>query len=411
MSGTSRYEDRGVSATKREVHAAVAQAGNDQGLFPGAFCQVFLDHLMGDEEFCVAMHSDGTGTKFNVAYLAYLEAVRKAVLDPRVIRELFWGVAQDSIVMNIDDLICVGALGPFMLSQTINRNKLLVGAEVLTALIEGCQRFCAKLTGLGIPCYVMGGETADVGDLVRTATVDNTIVTRMRRGDVIDASRMAPGDLIVGFSSTGQANWESEPNSGIGSNGFTNGRHDLLSPEYRRVLSTYAPEVNPDLIYRGPFILSDPLPTDQNFTVGSALLSPTRTYAPLVKQLLTAVPRSDIHGIIHCSGGGQTKIGKFGQFGNVYNKYYVFPVPPLFRMIQEASGLSWHEMYQCYNMGHRLEVVVPQMKTAEECIHISTDCGIEARIVGMVEHDSTLRAENKRRVMIKAPYLDEPLVY
>ncbi len=388
MSGTDqrhddRYRARGVSAGKGEVHAAIAR--QDAGLFPGAFCKIVADDLTGDDASCLVMHADGAGTKSSLAYLAWREGLGD---------DVWGGIAQDSLVMNLDDLGCVGALGPFLVSNTIGRNAKRIPGEIIAGIVAGYQRICDLLTAEGIPCRMTGGETADLGDLVRTLVVDSTVMARLRRDQVIDAGRIAPGDVIVGFSSTGQAAWETVPNAGMGSNGLTSARHEALGGDYRaRYPETYAPEVDPTLIYCGRFRLNDPLPGDPRFTVGSALLSPTRTYLPLIRRLLGAVPRADLHGLIHCSGGGQSKIVKFGGLdasgksratGLRYVKDALFPVPPLFALLKEATGQSWAEMHSVYNMGHRLEAVLPERHVAA-CLAVARDCRIDAQVVGRVE--------------------------
>ena len=370
----ARYLARGASASKAEVHAAIEK--QDVGLFPGAFCKVVADELSGSAEHCVVLHADGAGTKSALAYLAWKEGFPLST----------WrGIAQDSLVMNLDDCACVGALGPYLVSNTIGRNARRVPGEAIAQIVAGYQEVCDLLTAQGIRCVMTGGETADLGDLVRTAVVDSTIATRLRRDEVIDAARMVPGDALMGFSSTGKAAWESVPNAGMGSNGLTGARHDLFGADYRaRYPETYAPETDAKLVYCGPHRVSDPLPGDPAFTVGAAVLSPTRTYLPLIKALLAELPRTDLHGLIHCSGGGQSKIVKFGAAGNRYIKDAPFPVPPLFAAIKQATGMSWAEMYGTYNMGWRLEAAVPQAR-AEACIRIARSCGIEARIVGRIE--------------------------
>lgn len=373
-----RYRARGVSAGKGEVHAAIAS--QDAGLFPGAFCKLVADELTGDEAYCLAVHADGAGTKSSLAYLAWQEGLGDAV----------WaGIAQDSLAMNVDDLACIGALGPFLVSNTIGRNAKRIPGPVIAAIVAGYQRVCDLLTAQGIPCRMTGGETADVGDLVRTVIVDSTVVARLRRDQVIDAGRIVPGDVIVGFSSTGQAAWEDAPNAGMGANGLTAARHELLGGDYRaKYPETYAPEIDPALVYNGKHRVGDPLPGDPRFTVGAALLSPTRTYLPLVKRLLAAIPVRDLHGLIHCSGGGQSKIVKFGGYGRRtglrYIKDRLFPVPPLFAAIKASTGQTWAEMYSVYNMGHRLEAVVPPDRVSE-CLQAARECRIDAKVVGAVE--------------------------
>lgn len=388
-----RYQARGVSASKAEVHAAIER--QDAGLFPGAFCKVVADELTGSDEHCIVLHADGAGTKSSLAYLAWKEGFPLAT----------WrGIAQDSLVMNLDDCACVGALGPYLVSNTIGRNAKRIPGEVIAEIVNGYQAVCDLLAGEGIRCAMTGGETADVGDLVRTAIVDSTIATRLRRDQVIDAARMAPGDVLVGFSSTGRARWEQVANAGMGSNGLTGARHDLFGGGYReRYPETYAPETATDLVYCGPHRVADPLPGDPSFSVGAAVLSPTRTYLPLIKALLAELPRADLHGLVHCSGGGQSKIVKFGAAGNRYVKDAPFAVPPLFAAIKDATGMSWAEMYGTYNMGWRLEAAVPASR-AEACIRVARDCGIEARIVGRIEGGAATR-----EVVVTTP--DGPATY
>src|SRR4030042_3533509 len=389
------YERRGVSSSKSEVHAAVANL--DKGLFPGAFCKIVPDYLTNHPKYCLVMHSDGAGTKAALAYLAWLEGI--------IATEEAWEKIQwDSLIMNLDDAGCAGALGPFLINSTINRNKLLIPGEVVSAIINGCQKTADFFTTLGLPCTFAGGETADVGDLVRTITVDNTVICRMDRNRVIDAGRMAPGDLIVGFSSAGMAAWESKTNSGIGSNGFTNGRHAMLKRAYaQKYPETFSPETPSDLVYRGKFSLTDRLPGDKRFTIATALLCPTRTYLPLIKMLIETVALSGglkgIHGFIHCSGAGQTKIKGFGQPGNVYVKDNLFAPSPLFLALKNVSGMTWEEMYRVYNMGHRLEAVLLP-KYAAGCISIARRCNIEARVIGRGEKGSG----KERRVIIKSEF-------
>ncbi len=386
----SLYELRGVSASKPDVHAAIQNL--DPGLYPGAFCTILPDDLAESPDHCIIQHADGPGTKLALAYLAW-----KITGDLNVWK----GIPRDGMVMNVDDAGCVGALGPFIVSMTIARNKHLIHGEIINALIEGCREFCEFLTGLGFPCHFSkSGETADVGDLVRTMTMDNTITCRFPRANVIDAGRITAPGLIVGFSSTGQAAWEDTPNSGIGSNGFTNARHDTFYPGYRwRYTETYAPETPLGIIYRGPYRIHNPLPEDPRFTIGSALLSPTRTYLPLIGKLVRDIGPRHIKGIIHCSGGGQTKIGKFGQPGIVYVKNNLFPVPPVFQMLQRVSTMPQYDMYETYNMGHRLEAVVEEQVVADACIDIAAECGIEAQIIGEVTRN--LENPHARKVVIK----------
>jgi phosphoribosylformylglycinamidine cyclo-ligase len=385
----TRYERRGVSSSKEEVHAAIKNL--DKGLYPGAFCKILSDPA-GDPDYCCVKHSDGSGSKIALSYLAW-----KLGLGLR-----WWrAIAQCSIVMNTDDVACIGAVGyPTLLTQTINRNPFRISGEVISELVAGCNEFCERLNNLGahIRSEIIhaGGETADVGDLVRTITLDNDIFVRFPRKEVIDASRIQPGDVIIGFSSTGQAKWEDEATSGVGCNGLTNARHDLLHHDYAIYQETYASEMHADLVYRGTHHLDDLLPRDNAFTIGSALLSRTRPYSPLISGLLKVIPREHIHGLIHCSGGGQTKIGKFGGPGLIYLKDKMFPIPPLFMALQEVGRLPWREMFMAYNMGHRLEAVVAA-EVADACIEASHRCGIEARRIGEVlKNDSSAN-----RVVIK----------
>lgn len=373
----ARYQARGVSAGKAEVHAAIAD--QDRGLFPGAFCKLIPDLLAGSAEHCLVLHADGAGTKSALAYLAWRETG-----DPGVWR----GIAQDSLVMNLDDCACVGALGPFLVSNTIGRNAKRIPGEVVRNIVEGYQDVCDTLASQGIDCVMCGGETADVGDLVRTAICDSTVVARIARTAVIDAARMAPGQALIGFSSTGQAAWESAANAGIGSNGLTSARHDALGSDYAaRYPETYAPETDPALIYAGPYRLDDPLPDGAGLTVGQALLSPTRTYLPLIHRLLAALAPGQCTGLIHASGGGQAKIAKFGAPGNRYLIDAPFPVPPLFRMLQQVSGTAWREAYTVWNMGCRLLAAV-QPEAVDTCVALAADCHIEARVVGRIEAGS-----------------------
>lgn len=374
----ARYQARGASAGKAEVHAAIA--AQDQGLYPGAFCKIIPDLLTGSSEHCLLMHADGAGTKSSLAYLAWREGAAETVWQ---------GIAQDSLAMNLDDCACVGALGPFLVSNTIGRNAKRIPGAVIAAIIAGYQQVCAQLAAEGLACVMTGGETADVGDLVRTLIADSTVTARLRRDAVIDASRMAPGDAIVGFASTGRARWETAANSGMGSNGLTSARHDGLGGDYRlRYPESYAPETDPALVYSGPCRLEAPLPDGGGMTVGQALLSPTRTYLPLIRDLIMALGPAQLHGLIHCSGGGQAKIGKFGGIragrGNRYVKDAPFAVPPLFRYLQHASGCTWQEAYTVWNMGWRLEAIVPEPQVAR-CVELAAACGIAAQRVGFVE--------------------------
>ncbi len=392
-----RYQQRGVSSTKEEIHEATKNL--DQGLFPLSFCKIWPDILTGNKKYALIMHGDGPGTKLALAYMAWKEGIK----DP----DLWIGINQDSIIMNIDDMFCAGAENNFLILNLLGRNAHLIPGEIVAKVIAGSQHVCDFLTSLGIFCLNTGGETADIGDLLRTMNMDHAVITRLRRDKVIDTARIKPGDVIVGFSSTGQANWEKKPNSGIGSNGFTNGRHDTLVPYYRRYTETFAPETDPDLVYCGSYRLEHRLPGDEkNFTIGSALLSPTRTYAPLIRKLFKAIPREDIHALIHCSGGGQTKIGNFGKWGLCFVKDKLFPVPPIFRMLKEVRNLPWDQMYKAYNNGHRLEGVLPR-KYVITAIKVSESCGIEAKEIGYVASVKGLM----RLVLIKSPYGEFPYTF
>jgi phosphoribosylformylglycinamidine cyclo-ligase len=372
---SSRYVQRGVSADKEDVHKAIA--GLDKGLFPKAFCKVVADGLTGSEDHCIVMHADGAGTKSSLAY-----AYWRQTGDINV----WHGIAQDAIVMNLDDLLCVGATNDILLSSTIGRNKRLIPGEVVSALIEGTEIFLQRMRDLGVGIHSTGGETADVGDLVRTVIVDSTVVCRMRRDEVIDNARIRPGDVVVGLSSTGRASYEDGYNAGMGSNGLTSARHDLFTKELATAFpETFDPGTPSDLVYSGQARLTDPLegtPLD----LGKAVLSPTRTYAPVVRSVLEAM-RSDIHGMVHCSGGAQTKVLHFIE-GLKVIKDDLFPTPPLFAAIQRMSGTSWQEMYKVFNMGHRLEFYVPAHRT-EAIIAVSTAFGIDAKVIGRVEEAAT----------------------
>jgi len=369
--GAGRYQARGVSSDKTEVHSAVDDL--DRGLFANAFCKITEDYLTGNPELCNVIHSDGSGTKSIIAYLHYKETG-----DPSV----FYGISQDSIVMNLDDLLCVGVNGRILISNTVNRNALNCPGEVVAALIEGSENFLARLREVGVHIYSGGGETADVGDLTGTVVVDSCAVTVMKKKDVITGDLIRPGLAIVGLSSTGQAVYESTENSGIGSNGLTSARHDMLSSYYaEKYPESYDPNVSLELMYCGPYRLEDPLP-GSGMTVGQAILSPTRTYAPVVYTLLDEFPGL-IHGLIHCSGGGQTKVLKFGQDIH-FIKDNMFPVPAVFKAIQEASGTDWKEMYRVFNMGHRMEVYC-RTDRADTVVQVAKNYNIDARIIGRTE--------------------------
>lgn len=370
----SLYEQRGVSAAKEDVHAAIGRL--DKGLFPRAFCKILPDILGSDERYCNIMHADGAGTKSSLAYAYWKETGDMSVWK---------GIAQDAIVMNTDDLLCVGATDNILLSSTIGRNKRLIGGEVISALINGTEEILEELRSHGISIHLTGGETADTGDLVRTLIVDSTVTCRMLRTEVIDNARIGPGDVIVGLASFGQASYESAYNGGMGSNGLTSARHDVLDKSvaaaYPESYDTGLPE---SVVYTGGKKLTDPvaIPGYGTTTVGKLILSPTRTYAPVVKKILKT-HRADIHGMVHCSGGGQTKILHFLEKGRVV-KDNLFPLPPLFSLIREMSGASWEEMYRVFNMGHRLELyVAPALAGA--LIDTAESFGVEARIVGSVQ--------------------------
>ncbi|SDM86582.1 AIR synthase related protein [Siphonobacter aquaeclarae] len=364
-----RYAQRGVSASKEDVHKAIAAL--DKGLFPKAFCKIVPDTLAGDPEYCTIMHADGAGTKTSLAYLYWKETGDLSVWK---------GIAQDSIVMNTDDLLCVGCTGPVLLSSSIDRNKNRIPGEVIAEIINGTEEVLAMLREHGVEIYSTGGETADVGDLVRTITVNSTVVARMKRSDVISNDRIEAGDVVVGLASYGQAAYESSYNGGMGSNGLTSARHDVLG-HYLAALypESFDPEVPSDLVYSGSRRLTDPV-EGTPLNVGQLVLSPTRTYAPVVKAILSEIRP---HGMVHCSGGAQTKVLHFIDNLHVV-KDNLFPIPPLFRLIQEESGTAWSEMYKVFNMGHRLEVYLPEAE-AQRVIEISRSFGIEAQVIGRVE--------------------------
>jgi len=371
MSENKIYEGRGVSSTKQEIHDAIE--GVDQGLFPGAFCKILPDHLTGDPASCLLMHADGAGTKSSLAYIYWKETGDLNV---------FKGIAQDSLVMNLDDLACVGAVDNLVLSNTIGRNKFNIPGEVVKAVIDGYEEVIAALQQEGITIHSCGGETADVGDLVRTLIVDSTMSACLKRDQVIDLGKLTAGKVIIGFASYGQAKWEKEYNAGMGSNGLTAARHDGFSKTYaEKYPESYSPEIPTELVYCGKRKLDEPL-EGTPLTWGQAVLSPTRTYSPLIKQMLERF-QPQIHGLIHCSGGGQTKCLKFGR--NIhYIKDNLLPIPPLFAGIQKDHDLSLKEMFPVFNMGHRLEAFV-EPQVAEQIIQLSKDCGIEAQVIGRLE--------------------------
>ena len=368
-----RYMLRGVSASKEDVHNAIKNV--DKGIFPNAFCKIIPDILGGDAEYCNIMHADGAGTKSSLAYAYWRETGDLSVWK---------GIAQDALIMNIDDLLCVGATDRILLSSTIGRNKNLIPGEVISAIINGTEELLADLRALGVNIYSTGGETADVGDLVRTIIVDSTVTCRMRRDEVIDNANIRPGDVIVGLASYGQATYETRYNGGMGSNGLTSARHDVfakyLAEKYPETFDAAVPD---ELVYSGGCHLTDPV-EGTGLDAGLLVLSPTRTYAPVIKAILD-VMRHDIHGMVHCSGGAQTKVMNF--VGDVHViKDNMFPVPPLFELIQKQSGTDWKEMYKVFNMGHRMEIFLSP-DHAQRVIDIAQSFGIEAQIVGRVEAD------------------------
>jgi phosphoribosylformylglycinamidine cyclo-ligase len=372
---TSRYAQRGVSSDKEDVHKAIATL--DKGLFPKAFCKVVADTLTGSPDHCIVMHADGAGTKSSLAYAYWKETGDLSV---------WHGIAQDAIVMNLDDLLCVGATDGILLSSTIGRNKGLIPGEVVGALIEGTELFLERMRAAGIGIRSTGGETADVGDLVRTVIVDSTVVARMRRSDVIDNARIQAGDVVVGLASDGQATYEDGYNAGMGSNGLTSARHDVFAHALAaKYPETFDPATPADLVYSGQAQLTDPL-EGTSLDFGKAVLSPTRTYAPVVKEVFDAM-RGDVHGMVHCSGGAQTKVLHFVEQLRVV-KDQLFPTPPLFAAIQRMSGTSWQEMYKVFNMGHRLEFYVPETRAAE-IIAIAARFGIAGQVIGRVESAGT----------------------
>ena len=366
-----RYMLRGVSASKEDVHNAIKNI--DKGLYPKAFCKIIPDILGGDPEYCNIMHADGAGTKSSLAYAYWKETGDLSVWK---------GIAQDALIMNIDDLLCVGAVDNILVSSTIGRNKNLVPGSVISAIINGTDELLAELREMGVGAYATGGETADVGDLVRTIIVDSTVTCRMKRSDVINNANIRPGDVIVGLASFGQATYEKEYNGGMGSNGLTSARHDVFGKDIaKKYPETYDHAVPEDLVYSGGLNLTDKV-QDSPLDAGKLVLSPTRTYAPVVKKLLDAL-RPQIHGMIHCSGGAQTKILHFVKNVHVV-KENMFPIPPLFRTIQEQSHTDWKEMYKVFNCGHRFEVYLPK-EYAQQVIDISKSFGIDARIIGRIE--------------------------
>lgn len=368
---TSRYGQRGVSSGKEEVHRAIRKL--DKGLFPKAFCKVIPDDLTGDPNACLVMHADGAGTKSSLAYLYWKETGDLSVWK---------GIAQDALVMNLDDLLCVGCTGPFLVSSTIGRNKNLIPGEVITAIIQGTQALTDEWRAHGIDVILTGGETADVGDLVRTVIVDSTMTARMQRSDVIDNANIAPGQVVVGFASYGQATYEDQYNGGMGSNGLTSARHDVFHKSLaNKYPESFDPGVPTELVYAGQCQLTDPV-AGSPLDAGKLVLSPTRTYAPLVKAILQEY-RAHVHGMVHCSGGGQTKVLHFMDAHRVV-KDNLLPLPPLFQLIHEQSGTPFQEMYQVFNMGHRLEIYT-DAAVAPFMISLAHSFGIDAAVVGRVE--------------------------
>jgi phosphoribosylformylglycinamidine cyclo-ligase len=387
MISSQRYDQRGVSASKDDVHNAIKNI--DKGIFPKAFCKIIPDILNGDPDYCNIMHADGAGTKSSLAYSYWKETGDISV----------WrGIAQDAIIMNLDDLLCVGAVDNILLSSTIGRNKNLIPGEVIAAIINGTEEILAELRDAGIGIYSTGGETADVGDLVRTIIVDSTVTCRMKREDVISNDQIKPGDVIVGLASYGKATYEKEYNGGMGSNGLTSARHDVFNKTIaEKFPESYDHAVPYDLVFSGSKNLTDKIDigNGENITAGKLVLSPTRTYAPIIKKILDTY-RRQIHGMVHCSGGAQTKVLHFIDNLHVI-KDNLFPVPTLFKLIQEESGTNWQEMYKVFNMGHRMELYVPQ-EIASELISISKSFGVDAQIIGHVE------AADKKKVTVKSEF-------
>ena len=371
-----RYGLRGVSASKEDVHEAIKNI--DKGIYTKAFCKIIPDILSGDSEYCNIMHADGAGTKASLAYMYWKETGDLSVWK---------GIAQDALIMNVDDLLCVGATNNILLSSTIGRNKNLIPGEVISTIINGTNELCQELTELGVSIYPTGGETADVGDLVRTIIVDSTVACRMKRSDVIDNANIQAGDVIVGLSSSGQATYEHEYNGGTGSNGLTSARHDLFANYLaEKYPESYDSSIPKDLVYSGKMELTEVI-EELGVNAGKLLLSPTRTYAPVISMILDEM-RINIHGMVHCSGGAQTKILHFLGDGLHVVKDNMFPIPPLFKMIQEQSQTDWAEMYKVFNMGHRMEIYLPN-QYAKRVIEISKSFNIDAQIVGRVEESTT----------------------
>lgn len=382
---SNRYNLRGVSASKEDVHLAIKNI--DKGLFPQAFCKIIPDYLTNDDQYCIIMHADGAGTKSSLAYMYWKETGDLSVWK---------GIAQDALIMNIDDLLCVGATDNILLSSTIGRNKNLIPAEVISAIINGTEELISELKKHGVTIHSTGGETADVGDLVRTIIVDSTVTARMKRTDVIDNATIQAGDVIVGLASFGQATYETEYNGGMGSNGLTSARHDVfanyLASKYPESFDASVPN---ELVYSGQTQLTDSV-ENSPINAGKLVLSPTRTYAPVIKKILSKYNSNQIHGMVHCSGGAQTKVLHFVSNVHVI-KDNLFPVPPLFQLIQENSKTDWKEMYQVFNCGHRMELYVPA-EVAQDIIEISKSFHIDAQIVGRVE------ASDRKKLTIVSEY-------
>ena len=373
---SQRYAMRGVSASKEDVHNAIKNI--DKGLFPKAFCKIVPDYLTNDEEYCLIMHADGAGTKSSLAYMYWKETGDISVWK---------GIAQDALIMNIDDLLCVGATDNILLSSTIGRNKNLIPAEVISAIINGTEELIEELKNFGVTIHSTGGETADVGDIVRTIIVDSTVTARMKRSKVIDNANIQAGDVIVGLSSSGQANYEKSYNGGMGSNGLTSARHDVFAHYLaEKFPESFDSSVPKELVYSGNVKLTDSV-ENAPIDAGKLVLSPTRTYAPIIKSILDKYTSTEIHGMVHCSGGAQTKVLHFVDNVHVI-KDNLFPIPPLFQLIQEQSKTDWKEMYQVFNCGHRMELYVPSA-IANDIIEISKSFGVDAQIVGRVEASST----------------------
>jgi phosphoribosylformylglycinamidine cyclo-ligase len=381
----NRYEQRGVSASKEDVHNAIKNI--DKGLYPKAFCKIIPDITTGNPDYCMVMHADGAGTKSSLAYIYWKETGDMSVWK---------GIAQDAIVMNIDDLLCVGITGDILLSSTIGRNKNLIPGEVISAIIEGTREFADLMQSLGVNLYLTGGETADVGDLVRTVIVDSTVTARIKRSEVIDNAKISCDDVIVGLASFGQASYETGYNGGMGSNGLTSARHDVLSSDPLSTLypESFDPSMPSNLAYSGSKKLTD---TINGISIGKLILSPTRTYAPIIRDILKS-HRQNIHGMVHCSGGAQTKILHFIDNLHVI-KDNLFPVPPLFDLIRQESETEWKEMYRVFNMGHRMEIYLPE-SYADDIISISKNYGVDARIVGRVEKNDSKKLTVKTNMGI-----------